>query len=522
MLIEDKKTLEVINRYGIEIISQPEMERDSFISAEPLLNFLIAMHSNVEHAGKLVNLVYIANNQHFAYFLISNTPGTDNIEYYPVFSQEEYTGSGHLVLPTADMLSIAMLWQAKRLYWIQRSIEVEDGQGIIRLINDDQSTVLIIEKPVAMNWPDCHGSIGEYYAVSSFPAQQRKTLTRQLDEVLISGSNSKVLESIEAFLKLFENGRYNIHLGKIRDEDVDDIIFDRDSKTWPEDKEWFAANFFPYHNGWIYLATRTEDSINIDRVAFYEDLIRKGLRPRVIVYIHYLNHDYSSSNYYIIDGHHKFKAYNNLKIDPAAVYISKDCYEEKMSNEMLSAALSILNPNAFRHYLRNYSEENLSALLPIEVTNELDKLLRTEKDIDTGIIANIRKAYTDPLIKKWAEERLSILQTNKYIGKGFYLSFLQTLPQNSYTVWSHFPINSNKDFEHWKEVFLEGKPLNKEMEDKLRHRAAQLSESYNRYPPDNPSTYHSSHDTESYFNGREILIVIAILVLLIQLIIRGC
>lgn len=520
MLIEDKNTLEVINRYGIEIISQPEMERESFISAEPLLNFLIAMHSNVEHAGKLVSLVYTANNQHFAYFLISNTPGTDNIEYYPVFSQEEYTGSGHLVLPTVDMLSIAMLWQAKRLYWVQRSVEVEDGQGIIRLINDDQSTALIIEKPIAMNWPDCRGSIGEYYAVSSFPAQQRETSTRQLDEVLISGSNIKVLESIEEFLKLFENGTYKIHLGKIEDED--DVIFDRNSKTRPENKEWFAANFYPSNEGWIYLATRTEDSINIDRVAFYEDLIRKGLRPRVIVYIHHLYHDYNSSNYYIIDGHHKFKAYNNLKIEPAAVYISKDCYEEKMSKEMLLAALSILNPNAFRHYLRNFSEENLPALLPIEVTNELDKLLRTEKDIDTGIIANIRKAYTDPLTKKWADERLSALQTNKYINKGFHLSFLQTLPQYSYTVWGHFPIYGNKDFEHWKEVFLEGKPLNKEMEDKLRHRADQLSESYNRHPPDNPSTYHSFHYTKSYFNGREILIIIAVLLIVIHLIIRGC
>ena len=187
MSIEDKKTLEVINRYGIEIISQSEMDRDSFISTEPLLNTLIAIHTKIEHAVRLVDLVYTASNQHFAFFLISSIQGTDEIEYHSVFNHEDYTGPGHLVLPIADMLSIASLWHAKRLYWIHRSIEVEDGQGIIRLINDDQSTALIIEKPVAINWPDCSGSIGEYYAVSSYHAHQRETLTRQLDEVLISG-----------------------------------------------------------------------------------------------------------------------------------------------------------------------------------------------------------------------------------------------------------------------------------------------------------------------------------------------
>lgn len=383
------------------------------------------------------------------------------------------------------------------------------------LINDDQSTALIIEKPVAINWPDCHGSIGEYYAVSSHDAHQRETLTRQLDKVLISGSNSEILETIKGFLKLFENGKYTIHLSTIKEEDVEGIIFDRDSKVRPEDKEWFAVNFYPFNEGWIYLATRTEDSINPSRVEFYEDLIRKGSRPKVVVYIHYLNQNYSSSNYYIIDGHHKFKAYNNLKVDPAAVFISKDCYEDNMSSEMLFAALSILNPNAFRHYLMHCSDENLPALLDNKVTKALDELLKSEKNISTSIINNIQKAYADHMTKNWAEERLSVLGRNKYISKGLYLYFPQTFPTDNYPMWSRFPINSKKDFEHWKEIVLEGKPLSIEMEDKLRPRVNHSPESYPQQQRLGDSTYRNLSNNEPYLSAREILILIAVLILLI-------
>lgn len=516
MLYRDENTQEILECYQIKIISDPELEKDIFSSNQPLLDALIALHDNRELAAKLYNLVFVANNQHFPHILIAHLPIANTVECIPVFEQEEHTGPNNFVLPISDMLIITREWHDKLLFWVQRTFEVNDGQGIIRIINDDQSNALIIKKPVAINWPDCRGSIGEYYAVSSYETQQREELTRQLDEVLVTGNKSEILKQTGIFLKLFETGKYTVHLGTLKLKGSD-IIFDRDSKSLPKNKDDFAYNFYPYGENWVYLASRTKDSIDPQRVAYYEGLIRNGLRPKVVVYTHYLSHDFSYCNYYIIDGHHKLLAYINLKIDSHDVHISKECYEEKMSNEMLISALSILNPEAFNHYLLHSSEENLSGLLSSEVTDALDRVLRTEKNFDTSITQNIRKAYLDPAYRQWAEQRLDVIRTNKHINKGLSLYFVHKRPEDRHGMWLRYPINSLTDFENWKEVFLEGKQLSIEMENMLRPRLQHRTE------PQNITQRHFKPlEADNWFSTREVFLLIVIFLGLIQLMIKGC
>lgn len=519
----DKITKAVFDQYQIKITSNPELETDTFVSVNPLLDTLIELHNSIALASKLYNEIYVANNQQFLYILIAHLPVAGTVECIPVLEAEQHTKSDHLVLPIADMLAITKEWQARRLWWIRREFEVKNGQGIIRIINDDQSNALIIQKPTAINWPDCRGSIGEYYAVSTYDLQQRKALTQQLDEVLISGSNRQIMDQMESFLQLFEDGKYSVHLGKLEMEGSE-VIFDLESNLLSKEKELFAANFYPYGDGQIYLASRPKDSIDPQRVAYYEELIRNGARPRVVVYTHYLSHDYVYCNHYIIDGHHKLMAYINLKINPYDVYISRDCYDMKMSSEVISTALNILNPPAFRHFLINSSEENLSGLLPTEVTHMLDEFLRTEKYMDTNIAQNIRRAYLDPTHRTWAEARLVVLGQNKYINKGLILPFVHQAPQTSYGIWHRYPINSLSDFQEWKETYLEDKPISMKMSKLLFKPVEQIVGHSNEASNTTDISRHlnSTIRSESLLGTREVILLIVIFLALIQLIARGC
>ncbi|WP_293302164.1 hypothetical protein [Pedobacter sp. UBA4863] len=194
-----------------------------------------------------------------------------------------------------------------------------------------------------------------------------------------------------------------------------------------------------------------------------------------------------------------------------------------MSGEMILSALRILNKNAFNHYLLNCSEENLSGLLPVEVTDALDRVLRAEKNFGTEITKNIRTAYLHPTHRQWAEQRLHVIRSNKYINKGLSLYFTHKRPEDSYGMWLRYPINNLTDFENWKEVYLEGKQLNTEIENMLRPRFQQREEI------ENPSKYeHTAQrdfgavQSDGWFSTREAFLLIVIFLGLIQLMIRGC
>lgn len=84
-----------------------------------------------------------------------------------------------------------------------------------RILLDNFSFALVIEQAVAVNWPDRHGSIGEYYAVSNHNYEKQKELTTHLNESIILGSDTEVFAAINIFMDLFTNGSYNIYMNDI-------------------------------------------------------------------------------------------------------------------------------------------------------------------------------------------------------------------------------------------------------------------------------------------------------------------
>jgi len=229
MFSADQNRSQVTSRYQIRIDSYPNSESDNFSSNQPLLDALIAAHQSITLVRKLYGKLNEDNLKALSFAIISKRAGKVSLAGTSVLDSQVPAGTETLILGIQDMLSIALLWY-ERISWIYRSVELVDGQGIIRIINDDQSHALIIEKPVAINWQDSMGTIGEYYAVSSYGEALREKLTHELNQVLISGSNSQVLENMERFLKLFENGEYAVYLNDVEPYGISNIIFDGDSK----------------------------------------------------------------------------------------------------------------------------------------------------------------------------------------------------------------------------------------------------------------------------------------------------
>ncbi len=44
-------------------------------------------------------------------------------------------------------------------------VKISNGQNLIQLLYDEFASCLVIEgTALTVNWPDCAGSVGEYYA----------------------------------------------------------------------------------------------------------------------------------------------------------------------------------------------------------------------------------------------------------------------------------------------------------------------------------------------------------------------
>ncbi len=67
--------------------------------------------------------------------------------------------------PKLDARWVRWMWQARNLPPGARLdlVFVGDGKGLIEVRGGQEETVLLVEgRPVALNWDDCLGSVGQY------------------------------------------------------------------------------------------------------------------------------------------------------------------------------------------------------------------------------------------------------------------------------------------------------------------------------------------------------------------------
>jgi len=335
-------------------------------------------------------------------------------------------------------------------------VKISNGQNIIRLLFDEFASCLVIEgTALTVNWPDCAGSVGEYYTLSNFSSDKRKTLTHSLNQVLIDGTEEQIFDSVKEFLELFSDGTYKMHLGTMK-LDVCNFMYEgqvKYSENVPMNKRFSGAFYpYPYDKSNIFF-TIPNESIDKERVDYYKKLIQNGLRPKTITYKLYspINADFTAC--YLLDGHHKTKAYIELGIDIPNISITKTEEVNGQTQSILHASASTLKDFEFEHFFIENDEnlENVDFVSDSFLTAKLDEILSEKSRLGIGILKLFLRLDKSDDLKSlnWLIERLKILSKNQTIGKGLILRYYGFSESLNCDCWTYDEINSIENFNNW-------------------------------------------------------------------------
>ncbi|QDS99237.1 hypothetical protein [Adhaeretor mobilis] len=183
--------------------------------------------------------------------------------------------------------------------------EITGGNGILELQGDDFDTALLFnEKPVSMNWCDCHGSVGQYMlnCDNQIEAAERLAAIRTILSGFMSEDVS-LAEQLDPLIKLFRDGPYRCR-----------FFTPEEWSLMPAGGQVQEA--YPYPDNFL-LETRFLTSLNAQTIEKHKRSIQGGRRPIAIVATTgdaYLQH--------VVDGHHKLHAYKALEVLPSLIEIT--------------------------------------------------------------------------------------------------------------------------------------------------------------------------------------------------------
>ncbi|HRG90215.1 MAG TPA: hypothetical protein PLW44_14410 [Chitinophagales bacterium] len=195
-------------------------------------------------------------------------------------------------------------------------IEIKNGKGIIRLRHRDefnQQVFYINKDAIALDVHDGGGTMGRYFFLSE--NSNRNIIIEDINRAMNNGEVSdlnEISDILPSLLELFENGLYKISLGDF----------------WRMFQRYVLMHidfdlYYPPES--LICFTQSEAAINNARVEYYKRMIESGKRPIVIL----TDAQYSEGNqlvethFFIVDGHHKILAYNQLQIDPRVLSITR-------------------------------------------------------------------------------------------------------------------------------------------------------------------------------------------------------
>jgi uncharacterized protein (TIGR02996 family) len=189
---------------------------------------------------------------------------------------------------------------------------VADGKRSIEVRGDGVDVVLLVEgQPVALNWDDSNGSIGQYLVFTGHTPDA--DYARQLAgfvEGEIDAARS-LADQIEPLLAHFVPGTYCLrYTPSAAARDIGTLEYAHQSAA-----NFQLENYYPYEQGNLVCTQMTETLID-NRVMYFRRQIRTGQRPIILT---------ASAEgawcEFVIDGHHKLAAYDREQVSPAVLSI---------------------------------------------------------------------------------------------------------------------------------------------------------------------------------------------------------
>ena len=218
------------------------------------------------------------------------------------------------IAPKLDARWVGRMWQTRNLAPGARLdlAFVGDGKGLIEVRGGPEDTVLLVEgRPVALNWDDCQGSVGQYLVFTGHT--RGSDYARQLAE-FVEGTvdaGRPLAEQIGPLLALFAPGTYC--LGYTPSAAVESVGRARILRRTVADRE--LVEYYPADQLNL-VCTQRSESLDEERVAYFRKQIRAEQRPIVLT---------ASAEgawcEFVIDGHHKLAAYDREQVRPAVLGI---------------------------------------------------------------------------------------------------------------------------------------------------------------------------------------------------------
>ncbi|MEM1328053.1 MAG: hypothetical protein AAGI23_18985 [Bacteroidota bacterium] len=233
------------------------------------------------------------------------------------------------------------------------SIDNPEGTGTIYVKFFDLGAYLFYKEAKIIVWDDCQGSVGKYTALLNESADIKEKVEKVLQSKFNSGlpfTIQDILDPLKLLCHIFPTGRINITKHHSESEYSEEAKFKYWAtvflkKTRKSDETVKRQRYLAYFNEIIkdekrivqnivdqtttnfydgiehYLVT-TQSVEQLDKatVEKYKDLIAKGKRPYCLVYN---TQETRSSISYLLDGHHKLKAYCDLNINPCVIELTQ-------------------------------------------------------------------------------------------------------------------------------------------------------------------------------------------------------
>lgn len=308
-------------------------------------------------------------------------------------------------------------------------MKIENSNNIIRIRFDGFLSCLFIKKPRAVDWPDCRGSVARYYACLPMNKWDRE-LQNEIENRVSKVQSIEDLKN-SGFLDLLETGEYEFELYK---DQPTSIIYNTNlynsNETihlWTKKQlgnhrastEHFLNGFYPY--GMQLMFTQPIESLNPERIKHYEDLIKKGERPvaiaiRVMISKQEDEDSYQDTSYnstkYVLDGHHKLVAYQNLGIDPSFILINRT--SNGTINEYDETFLPNLKPFLFYFQIEHIINNGLGTIqISPDLTKFVDDFINDTPRLNDNLIRLFHRSvnfagYENNVAKKeWFHKRLN-------------------------------------------------------------------------------------------------------------------
>jgi len=275
--------------------------------------------------------------------------------------------------------------------------QIDNGLGIISIRASEIGSYFRCRKPLATVWWDNEGSAGRNLCLLPYDQDYRNEVRNRLLNNLNEDYTDRLgelKELIDPLLMLFPSGKYRLNYYSGRDGLFQySPYFDDNRKIhyagWQfafsepvniQDKELKLKEYQQYvaafekgkghlntligyttggfydANDWVFTATQPMSGIDQERVKHFENEISNGARPFAIIFNSNFDlldpaNGLDDAVSYVIDGHHKLLAYQNLNVLPSIVAIT---YYPKSMDDIefdVEELIDVLYPWQMEHIL---------------------------------------------------------------------------------------------------------------------------------------------------------------------------